>query len=67
MCKFKNKTLPTPFLTYFTSASNFYNFEIIEIQKKEITIFPKATKNLLKDQLNQIVEQTLNLITELHQ
>ena len=25
-CKFKNKTLPTPFRNYFTPASNFYNY-----------------------------------------
>ena len=47
MCKFKNKTLPTPFRHYFITTQR-------EIPKKEIIIFQKSTKNLLKDQLRYV-------------
>ena len=45
MCKFKNKTLPTPFRNYFTPASNFYNYSTRN-SKKGNYYFSKVNKKL---------------------
>ena len=44
MCKFKNKTLPTPFRNYFTPASNFYNYSTRNSKKGNY--FSKVNKKL---------------------
>ena len=61
MCKFKNKTLSTRqhlFKTIVHPVSNFYNYATRNL-KKEVIIYPKSIKNLLKDQIKN-VEQTPN-------
>ena len=45
MCKFKNKTLPTPFRNYFTPASNFYNYSTRNSEKGNY-YFSKVNKKL---------------------
>ena len=47
VCKFKNKTLPTPFRNYFTPASNFYNYSTRNSKKRNY-YFLKANKKLIQ-------------------
>ena len=47
-CKFKNKTLPTPFRNYFTPASNLYNYATRN-SKKGSYYLSKVNKKTLKD------------------